>query len=115
MIIQELEQVEIDHCHSCAGIWLDTGELELLLGDQPEPLDMMAVTSSEKRYRCPICHSRMEKVRLADDETSPLLDRCTNGHGIWFDADELHKVIGNRDFKNPIAKLLREMFGSTGI
>jgi len=35
MITLELEEVEIDHCTNCGGIWLDAGELELLLG-QPE-------------------------------------------------------------------------------
>ena len=33
MITLELEQVEVDHCLECRGIWLDAGELELLLGD----------------------------------------------------------------------------------
>ena len=31
MIVMELNEVEIDHCLSCSGIWLDAGELELLL------------------------------------------------------------------------------------
>ena len=35
MITLELEDVEIDHCLDCGGIWLDAGELELLL-DEPE-------------------------------------------------------------------------------
>jgi len=33
MITLELDQVEIDHCTECGGIWLDAGELETLLGD----------------------------------------------------------------------------------
>ncbi len=110
MIIQELDQVEIDHCHSCGGIWLDAGELELLLGDQPKTIDLFPVTSREQHHRCPVCRKKMEKVRISDVEASPLLDRCTIGHGIWFDAGELHKVLENRDFNNPLAKLLIEMF-----
>ena len=31
MITLELEEVEIDYCTDCGGIWLDSGELELLL------------------------------------------------------------------------------------
>ena len=31
MIILELNEVEIDYCHDCSGIWLDAGELDLLL------------------------------------------------------------------------------------
>ena len=33
MIALELAEVEIDHCTDCGGIWLDAGELELLLGN----------------------------------------------------------------------------------
>ncbi|MEJ2196939.1 MAG: zf-TFIIB domain-containing protein [Ignavibacteriaceae bacterium] len=36
MIILELNEVEIDYCPSCSGIWLDAGELELLFEDQAE-------------------------------------------------------------------------------
>lgn len=33
MIVLELNEVEIDYCSSCRGIWLDAGELALLLED----------------------------------------------------------------------------------
>ena len=33
MIVLEIEEVEIDYCTDCAGIWLDAGELEVLLED----------------------------------------------------------------------------------
>jgi Zn-finger nucleic acid-binding protein len=31
MMVLELEKVEIDYCVLCRGIWLDEGELEMLL------------------------------------------------------------------------------------
>ena len=33
LIILELNNVEIDHCTQCSGIWLDGDELEILLED----------------------------------------------------------------------------------
>ncbi len=33
LVILELNQIEIDYCTSCHGIWLDNGELELLMQD----------------------------------------------------------------------------------
>ena len=33
MITLELADVEIDYCTDCGGIWLDAGELEMLLGE----------------------------------------------------------------------------------
>jgi Zn-finger nucleic acid-binding protein len=32
LIILEFNKVEIDYCPECSGIWLDSGELELLSG-----------------------------------------------------------------------------------
>jgi len=31
MIVVEYHEVELDYCHSCKGVWLDSGELELLM------------------------------------------------------------------------------------
>ena len=36
MVILELNEVEIDFCTGCNGIWLDSGELDLLLEDAEE-------------------------------------------------------------------------------
>ena len=36
MLVLELQQIEIDYCQECEGIWLDAGELELLLDDITE-------------------------------------------------------------------------------
>lgn len=37
MITLELAEVEIDHCVNCGGIWLDAGELEILMDDPKRP------------------------------------------------------------------------------
>ncbi len=114
MIIQELDGVEIDHCHSCGGIWLDAGELELLL-DGSTPIELIIAETGEKRRRCPICRKTMRKMHHDDSGRHTLLDQCPNGHGLWFDAGELHKVIGSTASGNPVAQLLREMFMDSGI
>ena len=31
MIVLEVDKVEVDYCLKCRGIWLDEGELEILL------------------------------------------------------------------------------------
>ena len=36
MLVLELDKIEIDHCINCGGIWLDNGELELLLETKEE-------------------------------------------------------------------------------
>ena len=34
MVVLELNEIEIDFCTRCSGIWLDAGELELLIEQQ---------------------------------------------------------------------------------
>ncbi len=116
MIVLELQQVEIDYCPSCEGIWLDAGELELLLEDGDEKdrlLHSFQVDnrSGEKKIRCPICRKSMEKV-WAGDNQKVLIDKCPQHHGLWFDKNELRSVIalGNLDKNNRILNLLDDMF-----
>ncbi|MHC4346893.1 MAG: TFIIB-type zinc ribbon-containing protein, partial [Planctomycetota bacterium] len=65
MITLELADVEIDYCTDCGGIWLDAGELEMLL-DNPQQakqlLDSFKVDAKcpEKPRKCPICRKKMQ-------------------------------------------------------
>jgi len=118
MVVLELEQIEIDYCASCGGIWLDAGELELLLETKEERarlLNLLIEDSSvkEKSYRCPICNKKMRKV-FVGEEKKILIDKCNKNHGLWLDKGELEEVIQlssqNRDGK--IINLLKQMFES---
>jgi Zn-finger nucleic acid-binding protein len=59
MITLELADVEIDYCTDCGGIWLDAGELELLLGnpEQAEKLlnSFKIDTASPEKYAAKKC------------------------------------------------------------
>ncbi len=117
MIVCELDQVEIDHCVSCGGIWLDAGELELLLGSGAGQEDVLHVlspeTSAEESPRpCPICLKPMEKVLCAGKDKNILLDRCRFKDGLWFDKGELKDVLeaGNKAVNSKILMLLQEIF-----
>ncbi len=99
MVILELDAVEIDHCISCGGVWLDAGELDLLLGGS-EKEEMVArllrpigATCTERRRPCPICGTAMMKCAAEECFPGLLLDRCPAGHGIWFDAGELQRLL----------------------
>ena len=126
MIVLELEEVEVDHCVSCGGIWLDAGELELLLGNSAEKDKLLArlsakprasfqvdKTTEEKSRRCPICLKRMEKVICGVDMGKEvLIDKCRRNDGMWFDSGELEEIIkmGSFDKENRVINLLKEMF-----
>jgi len=116
MIVLELKQVEIDYCSQCGGIWLDTGEMELLL-ESPEKRDLLLVSfrldprSTEKKLRCPICRKKMQKAMAGLDSTI-LIDKCYRGHGLWFDKGELQQIVeqGSSPMNHEIMDLLKNMF-----
>lgn len=118
MITLELEDVEIDHCTGCGGIWLDAGELELLLGEPGTArglLDSFKVSSAraERTRKCPICDRKMQKIVVGSSVPSLLVDKCGKGDGLWFDKGELRAMFDGAtlDRDNKILKLLTDMFG----
>jgi len=118
MITLELEDVEIDYCTDCGGIWLDAGELELLLGNpqQAEKLIRSFQIDSdytEKPKKCPICLKKMQKIIVGQSTPTLLIDRCRKGDGLWFDKGELQDIFNRAqlDEDSKIQKLLADMFG----
>ncbi len=118
MITLELEEVEIDHCLGCGGIWLDAGELEMLLGDSEKSKGVVesfdvAEGCKEKPRRCPICLKKMEKVLVGPEVKTVLIDRCRKGDGLWFDKGELDDIFTGAAFdeEHKVQKLLKDMFG----
>jgi len=116
MVVLELDKVEIDYCIKCSGIWLDAGELELLLESSEEKNAVMNSfkvdkKTGEKKKKCPICSKKMGKIRCGKDG-SVLIDKCRYNHGIWFDRGELYQVIslGTMDKDNRILAALSDMF-----
>lgn len=125
MITLELEDVEIDHCLDCGGIWLDAGELELLLGEPDKAKSLLKSFEidskcDEAKRKCPICDRKMHKIIVGDskpslrkESTGLLIDRCRKGDGLWFDKGELHEIFDRAqlDQDNKIQALLTDMFG----
>ena len=117
MITMELTEVEIDHCLECGGIWLDAGELEMLMDDADKAKRLIASFDeagehSEQPRKCPICLKKMAKVTVGQGDPV-LLDRCKRGDGLWFDSGELEEICAKAklDEDSKIVKLLADMFG----
>jgi Zn-finger nucleic acid-binding protein len=118
MITLELDDVEIDYCTECNGIWLDAGELELLLGEQGKArrlMDSFMVSSGsgERVRKCPICDKKMQKIIVGSATPRLLIDKCRRGDGLWFDKGELHEIFDRAELDegNRIQSLLKDMFG----
>jgi len=105
MIVVEHQKIELDYCHKCSGIWVDSGEMELLVSVleaggvnlhhagllTPEPAKV-----SEIHLKCPICRRKMEKSWLGESP-GVLIDKCPQGDGLWFDSGELQHVLHESD------------------
>ena len=118
MVVLELDQIEIDHCLICGGIWLDSGELELLLDTDEDRSRLREIlieedSVKEKKYPCPICNKKMQKVYVGE-ERKILIDKCKRNHGLWLDRGELEEVIelSTQNREGKIIQLLTQMFKS---
>jgi uncharacterized protein len=120
MIVLELKSVEVDYCPECGGVWLDEGELEVLLGNAKEKESVLQSLRTmegrqEEQGKCPVCAKKMEKVQCGSEGKTVVVDRCPQLHGLWFDKGELDDVLrmGALDKKGLTVNLLKDMFSKS--
>lgn len=102
LLVLEFEDVEVDCCSACGGVWLDAGELGLLLEGRPEPDSLLALQDGTTgRKRCPICESAMRTAHLAEMVE---IDYCPRRHGIWLDRDELATLLAAQPVNDRVAR-----------
>ncbi len=105
------ENLLLDHCPRCGGVWFDAGEVDRL--PECNPGDFWAVVSRRsevvralcqhcqalvprdtdhcpacnkaQQFKCPTCDEPMQKVGDGDLR----LDHCSRCKGLWFDHHEL--------------------------
>jgi len=108
-IVVEHEQIELDYCPECSGVWFDAGELDLLvesmrLEDTSLSLDSVLTSpdakSSEKKRKCPICGRKMKKATVGRNP-EVLIDACDRGDGLWFDKGEVGQLITQLPDRSP--------------
>ena len=117
MIVLEYADVEVDFCTECSGVWLDEGELELLLGlESSDVAGLIAggegVAGGEAKRPCPACDEAMVKETFGADPPV-VYDRCPHNHGLFFDKGELVAVVEHaREFAGgrEISEFLRGVF-----
>ncbi len=117
MIILEFNMIEIDFCTLCGGVWLDEGELELLLSPENGNCaavsgiisDLKKCTVTGGARKCPVCRKKMVPVELS---TKPPveIDKCPRNHGLWFDKGELEQVMASSGANGRISDFLKSVF-----
>ena len=105
----EYENIELDYCPNCGGVWFDAGELDLLLeaaglGNERSFLQSVAnspeVKTGENKLRCPVCRRKMKKVMM-EEHQKIVTDICIGEHGIWFDGGEIAALVQAMADKGP--------------
>jgi Zn-finger nucleic acid-binding protein len=112
MVILELNDVEIDYCLLCNGIWLDNGELELIAEDKNNSIVNLFEkmdNSLEKSKKCPVCRKKMKKIKIKTQKENIIIDKCEN-HGIWFDKGELYQILKQVSANSKALDFLKDMF-----
>ena len=124
-LIVEYQDIELDYCTICGGVWFDAGELELLieaagLGDLRSYLESIVnapeAASPEKKHKCPDCQQKMKKIYI-DEDNKILVDVCHVGDGIWLDGGEINHLVKAlaekslaKDASQDILSFVGEMF-----
>jgi len=94
LIVEQHHGVEVDHCPSCHGRWLDHHELdELEATTQSTPDQRRATIKYAKRQSelsCPVCGKTMIAFNYRAYNLE--LDTCEEEHGFWLDAGEEGRV-----------------------
>jgi Zn-finger nucleic acid-binding protein len=109
MIVVEYDNIELDYCNNCHGVWFDSTELELLLKSMNldsqnlllnDILNAPEAISQEKKRKCPICRRRMKKTTVGE-QPGVLVDVCPQGNGLWFDGGEVAQLLRQLSRKQP--------------
>jgi Zn-finger nucleic acid-binding protein len=95
--------VQVRECGSCAGLWVDAEAFTEITAERERQAAVLAslggsgapatapVADPVRYGPCPQCGKLMNRVNFAR-YSGVVVDVC-KGHGTWFDADELRRVI----------------------
>lgn len=94
--------MDLNQCHRCGGVWLDQSLFERVAADREKrgavlgalPGDQARgpVPGENVHYRrCPTCGQMMNRTNYGRI-SGVILDTC-KAHGVWFDKDELRRVL----------------------
>lgn len=95
----------LDECPDCSGVWLDACAVDRLVRERRQvstqavlgmggPINrgVLPINPPGRTYlKCPECETVMNRTNFAK-KSGIIIDNC-RGHGTWFDADELPRIV----------------------
>jgi Zn-finger nucleic acid-binding protein len=102
MVLKSLGDVSLLECSRCLGLWLNVATFERICADREQQSAVLGaatlatsdrtVAASKVSYiPCPECSQLMNRANFAKC-SGVIVDLCKR-HGIWFDRDELSRII----------------------
>jgi Zn-finger nucleic acid-binding protein len=95
----QVEDIEIDACPKCGGLWLDQGEIERVSKKMVSEIDRLKrvvaprggppPVPSELTAACPACTGPMKEVLVGQIH----IDYCSQCKGIFLDRGELDAAL----------------------
>lgn len=115
LIVLELDNIEVDYCTACEGVWFDAGEYAMILYGNPDTDgDRLLCGGDPGKRPCPACGTAMDVTVLPYSDIE--LDHCPREHGVWFDRGELERVLDAKYERKNVMKLkahCMKLFAST--
>ncbi|WP_044235618.1 TFIIB-type zinc ribbon-containing protein [Chondromyces apiculatus] len=114
-----IDDIEVDRCDTCSGLWFDAGELRRVLGtksidrlrSKPAPArgEAPAVAPDARRGSCPRCKGAGLLVQIAQWDHDIHVDTCAVCGGQWLDAGELELLRGEGTLFGSLLERVRRL------
>jgi uncharacterized protein len=94
------QQLEVDYCPTCLGMWFDEDELRQAKDKKDEELQWLDVDIWQDKGQmkiskdgklCPSCRLPMYAVMYGDSDIE--IDLCNICRGVWLDHGEFRKIV----------------------
>jgi Zn-finger nucleic acid-binding protein len=93
LVTVRVDDVDVDQCDRCGGIWFDAHELERVLGrGHLEPLKQKGTPhpgDDARRGHCPRCGGDGYLVQIVSPNAKIHVDTCAICGGKWLDGGEI--------------------------
>ena len=111
-----VDEVVLDRCPTCGGIWLDFSHLERLLSRESRALRGLLPSDRQKRREehheetiaCPRCNGTLLRTNTTPEPVSYYA--CLTCYGRWIDGNQVDKLVG-RPLAAKLEQLLKELLG----
>ncbi|APR81279.1 Hypothetical protein A7982_06626 [Minicystis rosea] len=111
LVMVRVDDVDVDQCDRCGGIWFDAHELERVLRRDRGHLEKLARRGTpregddDRRGHCPRCGGEGYLVQIASPTTRIHIDTCAICGGKWLDGGELD-VIGRHTARGMLRRAI---------